>query len=437
VYILIDIKRENKEDKQKMVGIMRLLDPFLFAELVVVAILVPLYICFSLRLVRKKKDSPGNTCVLKFGIIYFICSIASAIFIEFIVYRLISMFIPLATGLPFTVKVRPVDISGKTTPSGFYRYNPSMLSINNNSYHLISLREGSYKNCPSNFINLNVRSANRLHIALGATREGPFKYSHTFERKDINPLTPHQGFEDGRLFYLGTEVNDSETITHVGLTLASHVWMYVTDFKVRVSENGEAILSDVKEPVPVHVEGTHPETKQKNWMYIPPANPSDASVQDPLFVQWLNPMTVVSVNMTSGNAKIVHESFYIPCISGQLHGNTNFLRHPTDPRKLIGIAHLRVDNSVVISNPYYSNVVVEIEQHLNNSFVMTGISEYFRLPYDEDSQASHHIHFPMTMEYTDSSKQEIDVFMGDMDCTAHAASIKTDDLLSLIKPVKC
>jgi len=403
--------------------ILKLQDAFLFTELIALVMLIPLYVIHTLLTVRKLKNSYADILSFHFGIIYFVFCVVSTCVIKWVCNRLIVKYVPLPSLLPFNVSVRPVTIDNYPIPEGYHRFNPSMLTVNNGEYHLISLRESTYSNCPHTIFKKNGRSTNRLHLALGSSRNGPFSFCSTFERKDVNKETTHQGFEDGRLFSLGKEVIKGKTVTHVGLTLASNHWMFATDFNLTVSKEGKCVLSDVKEPVPVYVENTSPKTKQKNWMFIPPISAA-TTPEKPLFVQWVNPLRVVSLDIETGLAKVVDESSFIPCLSRNLRGNTNLLRHPVDSHKLIGIIHMRFENSTIFRIPHYADAFIEIEEH-GSKYIMSAMSDFFRFPYDEETQKTHHIHFPMSMEYKSRDRREIDIFMGDMDCTALAVTIKS------------
>lgn len=442
--------------------LVNLLDPVQFVVVTTLTLLLPVYVLFIVFVVRPRRKwraHRGGRLVL-YGLVAFVVCDSVLFGVVTALQALTALSGTLPTMLPFAVRVRPVAFDAPL-PAGYHRFNPAVLTLDAGSgaargrAHLVALRESTYSNCADEHY-INVRSDNRVFVgASTAAAAGEFRLCTVYEGRGVAGGGAHRGYQDGRLFALGRTLVNGTPAARVGITLAVHHYMHVGEFAVRVDAAGACHVAHVHEPVPVHLRGTPPNTKQKNWMHLPPyPNPATSTTtegtnnngndtndssndgteaQRPRFVQWINPLTVVALNTSTGVAETVARAPHSAAFSDSLRGSTNFLRHPREPHRLFALVHNRDESRALVVVPYYTSAILEIHEHANGTYSLAAVSHNFRLPAASNATISHRIHFPMSLAYADSSMQDIDIAMGYMDCTAHIVTVRTEDFLRAVE----
>jgi len=407
--------------------------PTLYTMLIVGG-LVPIYVVFYIYFMVKKPP-----CMNFFQHI-FVFTIGLAIYCAICIHlgaaSALAGVVP--TLLEFPVHIKPVKIENAVIPEEFHHFNPCIMRVDHGKHYLISVREGNFNNCPvkHGYPKINVFSFNRVIIGAGPSREGPFKQTLVLEKPYNKDRGRLQGYEDGRFIPMGHLDENGDAIDEIGILVVEKHQLYLFRYSLSFAANGRCSMSKIGKEVHVRLLGARPSDKQKNWMFIPSLK-TEGVHDKPRFVQWINPLTVVELN-TSGIAREVYKAPFLSCITPRVHGSTNFLREPNNPRKLIGFVHLRYDTFSFVPIPYYNSAVLEIEESEDgNEYHITRISKDFRFPSSDNANKTHRIHFPMSMMYTDKSKQTVSISMGYMDCTSHIVTVKTADLLKVLHDFVC
>lgn len=357
------------------------------------------------------------------------------------------------TGLTVPVDVNPLVVHGRAAPTWFHHFNPSVASVpsaNGTSQllHVAAVREASLHNCPAYVAWLNplrfLHVSSRIVLAVaepGAGVGGPFRACSVLEKRERTPHTLYQGIDDARIFVYSS----SSGTPQLGATIVINNHMFVSRFEVHVrndNDNGEIAECSIREThrAAVHVAGTPRGTKEKNWMHVPDSGAV------PRFVQRLNPLTVVALDLASGEAAVVSRAPVRTCVPRGLRGSTNLLPHPTRAGVFIGLAHEKVVRYPPIVIAFFTTRVVAVEavsgddaqqQEDEGGYRLIGMSSAFRLPAETHATTAHRIQYPMSLAYADSTRATISIAMGYMDCTAHTLDINTTDLLSLLQPLDC
>ena len=449
-----------------------LLEPGQFVVVTFLTLLLPVYVLFVLFVVRKGGkwgSRAGRRLVLGgLGALAVCACVLYGVAAGLQALAALTSVMPAL--LPFAVRVQRVAFAAPQ-PAGYHRFNPAVVALGGGRAHVAALRESTLYNCAEAH-HINVRSDNR--VLVGASTTGPagaYRLCTVYARPDLAAGSAHRGYQDGRLFPLGrARVAGGEVAARLGITLAVYHSMHVGELAVRVDPAGTCHVAHLREPVPVHLRGTPIGTKQKNWMHIPPIGDSNSNgnnmsnddydddnnvfdvfdengsgneqrkqehlkqeQQLPRFVQWINPLTVVALNTSTGEAEVVARAPHSAAFSDRLRGNTNFLRHPREPHRLFALVHYRDESRALVVVPYYTSAVLEIREHPNGTYTLAGVSRHFRLPTADNATTAHRIHFPMSLAYADASMREIDIAMGYMDCTPHIVTVRTDDFIHAVE----
>ena len=396
--------------------------------------LVPVYVLFWMHFVMKKRRS------MSFIQHIFVFTIGVAIFCASMIHlesaSALSGVVP--TKLEFPIEVKSVRLQDVKVPDEFHHFNPSILRVDDGKHYIITLREGNFNNCPmkDEYPKINVFSFNRVLVGVGTSREGPFKLSFVIEKPYDENGGRLQGYEDARLIPMGRLDKNGDATDDVGILVAHKNQLLFFRYNVRFDARGRSFFTKQGNESQVRLIDSREGEKQKNWMFIPPRDIKHVQ-ETARFVQWINPLTVVEMN-SNGVAHVLYKAPYISCIAPSVHGSTNFLREPDNPRKLFGLVHMRYDSYSFVAIPFYNSAIVEIEESEDGQrYHIIGMSNDFRFPASNEVNKSHRIHFPMSMMYTDSKKDTVSISMGYMDCTAHIVTVKTSDFLKSIKSFYC
>lgn len=373
------------------------------------------------------------------------------------------------TELAIALDVRPLVVADRRPPAWFHHFNPSVATLprgDGPALAVVAMREASLHNCPVYGAWLN--PARFLHVssrivlgvaARGRGVGGPFRVCGVLEKRERTPNTLYQGIDDARLFvYHGACPGCGPRL---GATIVINNHMFVSRFALSPdptttttgnnnnngnnngNREGEGEEEEEEGPcsiremhrAEVHVAGTPRGTKEKNWMHVP----DSAAAPDPAprFVQWLNPLTVVALDLATGEAAVVSRAPVRACVPRRLRGSTNLLPHPTRPGVLVGLVHEKVERYPPIVISFFTTRVVAVEARADGAYRLVGLSRAFRLPAAPHDATAHRIQYPMSIAYTDAARSTIAVAMGYMDCTAHTLYANTTDILSLIQPLDC
>lgn len=376
------------------------------------------------------------------------------------------------TELAVAVDVAPLAVADRRAPRWFYHFNPSVAVLpraDGTALPVVAMREASLHNCPTYGAWLN--PARFLHVssrivlgvaARGRGVGGPYRVCSVLEKRERTPNTLYQGIDDARLFVYhgpcpgaGAEGAGAGTGTEcparLGATIIINNHMFVSRFAVDYKDSGNSTAETTEaagaeeEEAPcsirethraeVHVAGTARGTKEKNWMYVPDS--AGAPRGAPRFVQWLNPLAVVDLDLATGEAAVVSRGAVRACVPRRLRGSTNLLPHPTRPRVFVGLAHEKTERYPPIVISFFTTRVVAVEERADGSYALAAVSHAFRLPVAPHAATAHRIQYPMSLAYTDAARTTVSVAMGYMDCTAHTLYFNTTDLLSLLRPLDC
>lgn len=318
---------------------------------------------------------------------------------------------------PFPFDVQPLSFINKNPEVNFSFYNPSIIGSLDNSKYYVAVREASFNYCP-NHVHDRPQDFSRIHLGIADNPIGPAKFCSTFN--EGSRRRRFKGPQDPRLMYI---------TPHGSKTKSLHM-MFFNDWtihlsQVHFSESKSGCSATVTNRLRLWVNDT--QRMQKNWMLIP-----DRTTQDgqPLFAYKFNPLEVLRVNMTSGEGVVISSQPQLKCVPG-IRGSSMFLHHPTEPNVFIGIVHEQLRG-----RRYYSRVI-SIKEYEPLKFKVTGISDRFGIPQNNETPCVDRIHFTPSIFYPDKTNKSIVITMGYMDCTIHTIQVKTTDFLSSIKPIDC
>ena len=323
---------------------------------------------------------------------------------------------------PFPFDVQPLLFESRVPLPDFSFMNPSIVPAPDGHGFIFAVRESSCHFCEGHVNDHRVYFSTDL-FGYAPTLHGPMHYSgnftHIFPDPDVKIHT--QGPEDPRFMFLPDPNNTGSKglflMTVLNGTLhMSRLRFNRTQDRVSIREDGR---------VQLWLNGTDKYKPQKNWMYIPDAVAPNGN---PLLCYKLNPMEVVSVNLTNGTATYISRQPRNKCVP-DLRGSSNFLHHPTKPNIFIGIGH----ETILPEGVYYSRIV-SMEEYAPTKFRLVGMSDRFGIPTNNTHTCVNRIHYPSSISYSDN-KETIVIGMGYMDCTIHTVVVKTAHFLATIKPI--
>lgn len=321
---------------------------------------------------------------------------------------------------PFAYSVKPLVLHGREQPPDFSRTNPSVMPAPDGHGYLVAVRETTFQFCPGhqNFAHRSFES--RILLGVSDTPEGPVEFCGLMT-KHYKKRARYKGPEDPRFVLHTTAAGVQET--YLMNVLDRALQLSRVEF---VHTEGRCVARETSR-VPLWLEGTPRKRRQKNWLFLPGRQSAEGM---PLLVYRLNPLEVISVNVTTGIAHTVSREAAHNCVP-DLRGSTNLLPHPTQPHTFFGIGHETVFHAV-----YYSRAIT-VEEYAPLRFRLTGISERFGIPKENNTQCMHRIHYPSSLVFLDAAKEDLVISMGYMDCTTHSVRVRFDDFMDSIKPIKC
>ena len=150
----------------------------------------------------------------------------------------------------------------------------------------------------------------------------------------------------------------------------------------------------------------------KNWSYLP------APSELPLLVYSLSPLLIVEFNTTTGISRTIYEHQCTSDRLKKLRGSTNYLPHPNDKNKYIGLTHERVEgcNRTGSITLCYNTYLVEIEQTNSSAFRISAISSEIILPESPESNNDDVLEFAVSMRYVDKNMTQVAISYGHLDC---------------------
>jgi len=240
------------------------------------------------------------------------------------------------------------------------------------------------------------------------------------------------GYEDSRLF-IGKNPTSGKTELYALCVHPASNTLRLSLLNVDTDGTVQNTRISPNYSIDVSVEGI-PKRREKNWVPLPTLSKNGF----PLLVYNLNPMQVIEMNTTSGIAVTVDKQPEWKCVKDELRGNTNYLRHPTNPHLLFGFCHVveTPKGGQWYGSQYFTRVVL-LEQPDEKHWRLMGLSDPFRLPDHDCKKCAGRISYPMSLHYLGPSKEIVVFSMGYMDCGGFSVTAKTEDLLSSVKLIEC
>jgi len=231
--------------------------------------------------------------------------------------------------LPFRIHLRPLNISDRNPPSGFGHMNPFVVKYA--GLFITSFRETNFISCPGVIYPSHGHSS--VQFGVSDTFYGPYKSCGSIEEPNDRRRS-FSGYEDSRLF-IGKNPTSGKTELYALCVHPASNTLRLSLLNVDTDGTVQNTRISPNYSIDVSVEGI-PKRREKNWVPLPTLSKNGF----PLLVYNLNPMQVIEMNTTSGIAVTVDKQPEWKCVKDELRGNTNYLRHPTNPHLLFGFCHV-------------------------------------------------------------------------------------------------
>jgi len=368
-----------------------------------------------------------GVCVI-FGVLSFSC------FVYLCSLHLKSFPVPTSFG----ATVSNLIIDDHAPPSWFYHFNPSMVEIpfnvtvpgsngDKNGRYLLALRECNNHDCPNVFSWLNPLRFGEYYsnviFAVSEKNDRGFRLCGSLKNPEDVDGYHYHGLDDPRLLvHKQTESSPGEIM----VVSYRAPCLYIS----RLEFSGNNDVCNVKEISRqcLSVSGQIERRREKNWMYLPIPN------KHPLFLRDMQTMHVVEVDPSTGIATTVHKAPFELNGLPVLRGSTNFIQHPNDPNKFLGIVHSTYHQSTFFTVNVYKTRFVEVTRDpLKNTFSLTGFSDEFVLPPETKADKTYRIEYPMSWFLNEKNGiRQVVIAMGHMYCESRIVRIPFDAVVRSI-----